>query len=351
MLLSIQHKTELSYSQRISESVMELRLMPRSDAHQTLRQFHVGVGPDARCSLHEDWQGNQVHQFSVVAFHDRVVIVSTATVDTHPLPIDPDRIDDPLGASPPSHRFYDFLSFQGPVLRDARIAQFAERIRLGQCRRTMDVVTAVASRAKDALTYKKGVTNALTTVAEALDQGAGVCQDFAHLGIGLLRLSGIPARYVSGYLFRSDLPEVETHAWCEAFVPSVGWIGLDPTHGELVSERHVAIAVGRSYADVPPNRGVYRGEAEEKIAVAVTIERIEAPKLPVAHAALLVSTHAEGPRGGWTAAGLEQQQQQQQQDRNKAQVQQQRQQQQAKRGQNSVARAASPRSGGGSGRA
>jgi transglutaminase-like putative cysteine protease len=333
MLLSIQHKTDLTYSQRISESVIELRLMPRSDAHQTLRQFQVGVGPEARVSSHVDWLGNRVHQFSVVAFHEQVSIVSKATVETHPHIVDPQRIDDPLTGPSQSHRFYDSLCFQGPIQRDPRVLKLAERIRLGQCNRAIDATLLVASRARDALTYQKGVTNALTTVTEALDQQAGVCQDFAHLGIALLRLAGIPSRYVSGYLYRSDLPEVETHAWCEAYLPSVGWLGLDPTHGELVGERHVAIAVGRSYADVPPNRGVYRGDAEEKIAVAVAIERIEAPPLANPFAAPLhVASYADAPGIGWSASGYaleQQQQQQQQQDRNKAQVQQQRQQQQS----------------------
>ncbi|HVU01866.1 MAG TPA: transglutaminase family protein [Polyangiaceae bacterium] len=329
MLLSIQHKTELTYSQRISESVIELRLMPRSDAHQTLRQFHVGVGPDARVTSHRDWQDNEVHQFSVVAFHDRVAIISSATVETHPLPTDVNRMSDAIGASAGNHRLYDFLSFHGPVQRDPRVVQLAERIKLGQCARAIEAVLLVTTRTRDALDYKKGVTHAGSTVGEALDQRAGVCQDFSHLGISLLRLAGIPARYVSGYLYRSDLPEVETHAWCEAFLPSVGWVGLDPTHGELVGERHVAIAVGRSYADVPPNRGVYRGDAEEKIAVAVAIERLETPTLG-AHVGVHVPTYAEAPSGGGAASGrgVEQQAHLQQQDRNKAQVQQQRQQQQ-----------------------
>jgi transglutaminase-like putative cysteine protease len=104
---------------------------------------------------------------------------------------------------------------------------------------------------------------------------AGVCQDFAHLSLAILRRAKVPCRYVSGYFYKEGTTELETHAWIEAFVPKAGWVGLDPTHGQLVDENYVAIAVGRSYADVPPNRGVYRGDAKETILVTVQMEPIE----------------------------------------------------------------------------
>lgn len=331
MLFEIQHRTELTYSQRISESVMEVRLTPRSDANQTLRRFHIAVGPDARVSSHVDWQGNTVHQFSVVAFHDRVYILSNSTVATHPQRIDVANVADPMRAVRTSHRLLDFLSFGGPVQRDPRIVSLAESVKLHECTRATDAVLRVMESVRDALNYQKGVTNSLTTVAEALDHGAGVCQDFTHIALAMLRLVSVPCRYVSGYLHRADLSEVETHAWCEAFIPSIGWLGFDPTHGELVGEGHIAVAIGRSYADVPPNRGVYRGEAEEKISAAVTITPIE---VPGPHGPFVTEFHipsyTDAPGTHVAASGyqLEHQQQQQQQDRNKAQVQQQRQQQQ-----------------------
>jgi transglutaminase-like putative cysteine protease len=331
MLYEIQHRTELTYSTPISESVMEVRLTPRSDPHQTLRRFHIAVGPDARVLHHTDWQGNTVHQFSVVAFHDRVVIQSNSTVATHAQRIDLASVSDPMRAARTSHRLLDLMSFGGPVQRDPRVVALAERIKLYDCTRATDAVLLVTEAVRDALTYQKGVTNSLTTVAEALDHGAGVCQDFSHLALAMLRLVGVPCRYVSGYLHRSDLPEVETHAWCEAFIPSIGWLAFDPTHGELVAEGHIAVATGRSYADVPPNRGVYRGEAEEKIAVSVTISGVETPTTTGPFVAPFhIPSYADPPGGqiGSSAYQLEQQQQQQQQDRNKAQVQQQRQQQQ-----------------------
>ena len=130
---------------------------------------------------------------------------------------------------------------------------------------------------------------------------------------------GIPARYVSGYLYRDTPRELETHAWCEAYVPSLGWVGIDPTHGELAGEGHVAVAVGRSYADVPPNRGVYRGDAEERISVKVTMDRLDddlASLPPFSPGSFDVPSFRDGPQEAERKLNLrqlEQQQQQQQQ--------------------------------------
>jgi transglutaminase-like putative cysteine protease len=185
----------------------------------------------------------------------------------------------------------------------------------------------VMTRLRERIEYKKGVTSSATTVSDALDLGQGVCQDFSHLGLALLRMIGIPARYVSGYLYRETPRELETHAWCEAYVPSVGWIAIDPTHGEFASEGHVAVAVGRSYADVPPNRGVYRGEAEEKIAVKVTIDRLDdslSALPPMSPGSFDVPSYKDGPARAERRMNLRQLEQQQMQ----AQQQQQQQQQQ-----------------------
>src|SRR5262245_17553455 len=111
MLFSIQHKTELRYSQKVSESVVEVRVSPRSDAHQTLRHFHPTVSPDARTAAPLDWQGNEVRQFSIVPFHDTVAVVSNATVEVHREPVDLARVDDPIKGKLESPRLLDFLTF------------------------------------------------------------------------------------------------------------------------------------------------------------------------------------------------------------------------------------------------
>lgn len=274
MLLSIQHRTELTYAEPITESVMELRMMPRSDEQQTLRSFELAVGPEAPVFQHLDWQGNQAHNFSIIDVHDRVLILAASTVEMHPFKLRLQELSDSLPYSGLGHRFQDLVLPHGPVQKDPRLTAFAESTGLLSERRAAMVFGAVTARLGELITYAKGVTNISTSVSDVLDHGKGVCQDYAHVALSLLRALGIPARYVSGYLYRADSAELETHAWVEAFAPSFGWVGLDPTHGQLAGESHVVVAAGRSYADVPPNRGVYRGGAEERMSVNVKIQML-----------------------------------------------------------------------------
>lgn len=319
MLLSIRHKTELSYAEPISESVMELRMMPRSDQHQTLRSFELVLGPEAPVFTHVDWQGNRAHHFSIIDNHDRLVIVAASTVAMHPVKIRLQELPDVLPFTSVGHRFQDLLLPHGPVQKDPRLTQFAESVGLLHEKRAAVALAAVNGRLGELVQYVKGVTKSSTTVCDVLDIGQGVCQDYAHVALALLRSLSIPARYVSGYLYRPESSELETHAWVEAFVPSVGWIGIDPTHAQLVNESHVAVAMGRSYADVPPNRGVYRGGAEERIEVSVKIERIRdeaeppAPSVPRPDVRLLRERVLRERRLDLNALDQQRQEQQQQQ--------------------------------------
>jgi transglutaminase-like putative cysteine protease len=114
-------------------------------------------------------------------------------------------------------------------------------------------------------------------VDDILEQGKGVCQDFTHLMIAVLRSFGVPTRYVSGYIHRANR-DSQSHAWCEAWLPGLGWVGVDPTNDCLVAEHFIKVAVGRDFTDVPPNKGVYRGRAQEQIEVRVeTRELVSLP--------------------------------------------------------------------------
>jgi len=274
MLLSIKHKTGLKYSEITLESVMEMRVHPRIDERQVVRQFDVSVSPESRAAFHVDWLGNTVHQFSLLRSHDEVSILSRSLVETRPVQIELDRLVAPLQGLVNDHRWRDFLGFDGPVLRDERLDAFSEAIGLHTANRVGDAIRLVMQNSASLIQYHKGVTTTTSTVCDVLDAKVGVCQDFAHLGLALLRARGVPCRYVSGYLHQENEPEVESHAWCEAYVPGIGWVGFDPTHATLAGENYVSVAAGRNYSDVPPHRGVFRGSAHQTLSASVSIERI-----------------------------------------------------------------------------
>ncbi len=275
MLLFVTHHTRVSYSEPIAETVMQLRMTPLTNRHQTLRGNHVSVGPAATLVAHRDWLGNHVHQFSVLPPHESVVILAQSGVDTHPRHPELTAVQDRRPFTLPLEARH-FTRFGGLIPEDPRLAALATR-----CGATGDapvgqILERVTTGLLDEIAYRKGVTTSRTTLTRALDEQAGVCQDLAHIAIGILRHVGIPARYVSGYLYReSGSEELETHAWCEAWTPSTGWLALDPTHRQVGGECHIAVAIGRDFSDVPPNRGVYQGQAEERIEVQVTIRPSE----------------------------------------------------------------------------
>ncbi len=280
MLLTIKHRTSLKYSEMTQESVMEMRMHPRVDERQVVRQFDVSVNPDSRIASHVDWLGNTVHQFSLLKSHDEVTVTSRALVETRPGQLDLNSMMAPLQGLINDHRWRDFLGFDGPVKRDERLSNYSHRIGLDTASKVGDAIRLVMSDTRELLEYKRGITTTTSNVCDVLDAKVGVCQDFAHIGLSLLRERGVPCRYVSGYLYQEG-ETLESHAWCEAYVPGIGWVGFDPTHANMIDERYVSVAAGRNYSDVPPHRGVFRGTAHQTLAADVTIERANHSVRPI----------------------------------------------------------------------
>jgi transglutaminase-like putative cysteine protease len=266
-------------------------MTPRTDAHQTLRASRIDVGPAAPSYEHADWLATRDHPFSVLPFHDRLVIVAQSGVDVHPIHQNAVSFSDEVGSDRGIVDLSDFRSHGGLVPFDPRLTDLSRRLGIDGERRLGVIASSITERLRDHIEYRKGVTTSATTLTHALDEGAGVCQDLAHIAIGLLRASGCAARYVSGYYHGAPgASEVETHAWCEVYFSSFGWIPIDPTHRSVGGVGHVAVALGRDFSDVPPNRGVYRGSADESISVRVTIEqRSELPESLAAPRALQVN--------------------------------------------------------------
>ena len=282
MLFDIRHQTRYAYDAPVRESVMEVWVQPRQSESQRLTRFALELDPAAQLFSYADTFGNAVYHFDIPQPHEALTIQSIASAETRPGPPLPQaltldewaRLDQVRQAG----RHFDYLAPHGMTTPTHQLERFMAAHDLG-APRGVDPLTAVRAlcrRVHDAFDYEAGVTRADSPIDHALTEGRGVCQDFAHVMIAICRAWGVPARYVSGYLFtdkeagdRSD-PDA-THAWTDVFLPSVGWFGLDPTNDVVACERHVVVATGRDYGDVPPTRGVYKGDVETELTVAVSV--------------------------------------------------------------------------------
>jgi transglutaminase-like putative cysteine protease len=162
----------------------------------------------------------------------------------------------------------DFVKFRGPVRQTPRLEPLLALLQPRNGMSLGELVAQVAQYISSHFEYARHVTLASSPIDDVLERGKGVCQDFTHLMIALLRSFELPARYVSGYIHRPN-KESQSHAWCEVWLPDLGWYGIDPTNNRSVDDHFVKVAVGRDFTDVPPNKGVYRGRAQESIFVRV----------------------------------------------------------------------------------
>lgn len=280
MLLRLTHQTDLAYSDLISESVMELRMVPRQELDQHRLSFTLAIGPSTSVNSYFDWLGNTVHAFTVNQFHKQIRIVATSVVETDRPRKEVEKFADtwPSPQIETDYGNYDFLQFGGPIVDTPQLRAFARILEPNPGMSLGELALRMLVLINERFTYRKGVTHAASPITDLLEKGEGVCQDFTHLMIGLARQFGIPARYVSG-LVHPDAQRfrgfTQTHAWCELLFPSAGWVGFDPTNNCIVGANFVKVALGRDYRDVPPNKGVFRGKAAESIDVSVRSEELQ----------------------------------------------------------------------------
>ena len=323
MLIEIEHQLRFAYDGFIHESFMELRVEPVKDAHQSLRSFYLAVCPPTQVARYVDWNGNYVHHFGVTDYHDRIEILTRSAVATQPPPmtlVGLRELPIPASASGPGP-LLDFALFGGPVERSPELEDLVAQCPVDEGAPLGAQIACIGHHLFERFEYRQGVTDYRSTTRHILEEGGGVCQDFAHLMLAALRLRSIPCRYVGGYMHvdRGGDEPSQSHAWVEAHVPGHGWVGFDPTHDRLPDERYVAVARGRHYDDVPPNRGIYRGMAKETLEAEVET-RVAPPKdvasLQDEIGQLDVPVFREQPRPGEHGSAAEapgQQQQQQQQ--------------------------------------
>jgi transglutaminase-like putative cysteine protease len=273
--IDITHTTGYRYAHEVSASYNEARLTPQSTHEQVTIGARIDVDPPARAFRYWDYWGTLVHAFDVHVPHTELVVTATSTVDTAGTAPGRAALEwCDLGSPAVRDRFYEYLVPHGAVVADAELATVAAELRGAT---PVEGVTSVASWVRDNLLYEKGQTTVSTSAAEAWRAGHGVCQDFVHLSLALLRTMGVPARYVSGYLHpeaEAALGEAvvgESHAWVEAWLGD--WHPFDPTNGDPVGERHVLVGRGRDYGDVAPLKGIYTGAPAATPTVTVELTR------------------------------------------------------------------------------
>lgn len=283
------HTTEFAYDGPVSESYNEVRLRPIHDEKQSCISFRLTTAPASHGTSYCDLYGNWVHEFNVLAEHRRLRIDAESVVLAH----------DSAGWQADSAKlsefdqlrdqwrdeYFDFIAPSAYVPRLAQLSEIIDEAERVGCGTVEGFARAASALIHERFRYVKGATHVHSSIADSLSIGAGVCQDFAHLMLGVVRMRGIPGRYVSGYLVPGNpaspdarqeevIGGLASHAWVEVLMPSKSWMALDPTLGRPVGLRHVRVAYGRDYGDVAPVRGVYKGHAGQSLAVDVRVRPV-----------------------------------------------------------------------------
>ena len=282
MKLHVFHRTRFRYATSVQESFNEVRLQPLTFGTQTCHNFLLKVLPTARLSHYLDFYLNYVHLFEVTQPHTELTVEATSTVTTpdapalaaeaHPAPLAK------IGECARLDRCYDFLQSSTYVEVGADLWRLALDATDGQSD-AWQAAQAIMRFVHREFRYQPASTHVHTHMREVLLARTGVCQDFAHVMLGLCRAVKIPARYVSGYLYNGPADQLKgaqaSHAWVEVYVPGHGWCGLDPTNNRQPDGHYVKVAVGRDYTDVSPLKGTYRGTAKRQLQVEVLVTRLE----------------------------------------------------------------------------
>lgn len=275
-VFKIVHITKYQYSLTIKESVNEIRLFPHNFDNQDVLQHQLLITHNPNVEISNDYFGNRVGNFNNLEAHDEMTIESRMVVRVNhslKIPLNETSTVQDLEKEKEKNVALLRLSYPETITKQKRIDAILKRINCND-----KTIVEIAKQCNEYVyknyTYTKGITNIETTIDEILELKKGVCQDFAHILLQLLRTAGIPARYVSGYVCpnKSGLRgEGATHAWVEFYTPSQGWLGLDPTNNIWTMDNHVKLSVGRNFYDCTPIKGTFKGLSKQTLSVCVSI--------------------------------------------------------------------------------
>jgi transglutaminase-like putative cysteine protease len=275
--LRVVHTTGYRYATPVTQSYNEARLTPRSDDRQNLMVSRLETVPATRAYKYTDYWGTEVNAFDLHAPHTELKVVAASVVETTEYPGPVDTADwSEVRSAEAVDSYAEYLEWTSYVPKHKELSKVAKGLRKGKT--PSETVLAISKWVHDTLTYQRGTTGVHSSAVDAWQAGEGVCQDYAHLTLAMLRAVNIPARYVSGYLHTKPDAAVgesvvgESHAWIEAWTGD--WWGFDPTNDIPIAHRHVWVATGRDYADVSPLKGIYSGGAATAIEVTVDMTRL-----------------------------------------------------------------------------
>jgi len=282
MKLHVLHRTRYKYETSVRDSFNEARLQPVSSGAQTCQNFLLKILPTSKLSHYLDFYFNCVHLFEITQPHNELSVEANSVVNTGDAPalaagLTPVPMA-AIGECSRQERCYDFLQTSTYVETGPDLWRTALDATDGQTD-AWQSAQAIMTFIFREFRYQSASTNVHTHMRDVLLARTGVCQDFAHVMLGLCRALKIPARYVSGYLYNGPADQLKgaqaSHAWVEVYMPGTGWCGLDPTNNRLADGHYVKVAVGRDYADVSPIKGTYRGTSKRHLSVEVLVTRLE----------------------------------------------------------------------------
>lgn len=273
----IEHLTRYLYDEPVRDSANQIILYPIKDENQEVISHSIVITGAPQVAIHTDYFGNEVGTFTYAPPHTELSINSRLEITTRERPVPEDTVSPEdqwkvLERLRHQFNFIDFLRVE-PFKFLQEMEEIIEKERCRECtpfKVAKDFNTYIYNNFK----YQKGITTVETTPDDIWALRSGVCQDFAHMYLFMLRLVNIPARYVSGYICPNKngmRGEGATHAWVEAYMPGFGWVGLDPTNNSVVSSSHVRLAVGKNFSDCSPVKGTYRGTSNHSMEVTVTV--------------------------------------------------------------------------------
>lgn len=275
-IFKIVHITKYQYNWPVKESINEIRLFPHNFENQDVLQYelHITNNPDVEIS--KDYYGNRVGNFNNLEAHSEMTIESRMSVRVnHSLKIpeiDLTTVAD-LEIEKQKSVLLLRLSYPETIQKQNKINAILKKIDCSD-KPVIEIAQRCNQYIYENFTYTKGITNIETTVDEILTMKKGVCQDFAHVLLQLLRTVGIPSRYVSGYICPNESGlrgEGATHAWVEIYTPTQGWLGLDPTNNIWTMDNHIRLSVGKNFYDCTPVKGTFKGLARQTLSVSVSV--------------------------------------------------------------------------------